>query len=48
MSIVCRELEKEGIATEIVQLGNQNVRGCMACYKCFENKNRQCIINDFI
>jgi multimeric flavodoxin WrbA len=48
LSIVCRELEKEGITTEIVQLGNQKVKGCTACYKCFENKNRQCIINDFI
>ena len=40
------ELEKEGIETELVQLGSSNIRGCRACYKCFENKNMRCIQDD--
>jgi len=43
---VMEELEKEGIQTELVQVGGQPVRGCMACYKCRERKNRRCIYND--
>ena len=37
-------LQKEGIETELVQVGNRNVRGCIACYKCFETKNNECAI----
>jgi multimeric flavodoxin WrbA len=44
--IVLKELEKEGIGTEIVQLGGANIKGCRACYKCFEQKNSRCIQND--
>jgi multimeric flavodoxin WrbA len=38
------ELEKEGIETEMVQLSGQEIRGCIACYKCFENKNKRCSV----
>jgi multimeric flavodoxin WrbA len=37
-------LEKEGIETELVQIGNQQIHGCTACRKCFETKNQRCII----
>jgi multimeric flavodoxin WrbA len=37
-------LEKEGIETELVQIGNRQIHGCTACRKCFETKNRRCII----
>ncbi|MDR3247730.1 MAG: flavodoxin family protein [Treponema sp.] len=30
------ELEKEGIETEIVQAGGDDIRGCIACHKCRE------------
>jgi multimeric flavodoxin WrbA len=40
---VFQELEKEGIETELIQLGGQAVRGCMACYKCAERRDGQCI-----
>lgn len=39
---VIEVLEGQGIETETVQLGGQPVRGCVACYKCFENKDRHC------
>ena len=46
---VFSELEKEGIETEMIQIGGNPVRGCIACMKCFENKNKRCIIeNDMI
>jgi len=38
---VFRELENEGIRTELFQLAGKKIRGCIACYKCFEKKNRQ-------
>jgi len=42
---VFRELEKEGIETELVQLSGKEIHGCIACYKCFENKDRRCAVN---
>jgi multimeric flavodoxin WrbA len=41
---VCNRLEQHGIDTEIIQLGGKPVRGCLACSKCFENQDRQCVI----
>jgi multimeric flavodoxin WrbA len=39
-------LKKEGIKTDLIQLGGADISGCRACYKCFEKKNRKCIQND--
>jgi len=45
---VFSELNAEGIETELVQLAGKTIRGCIACGKCFENKNQRCVIdNDF-
>jgi multimeric flavodoxin WrbA len=45
---VFAELEKEGIETELIQLAGKTIRGCMACYKCMENRDKQCSVkNDF-
>ncbi len=43
---VFEELRKDGIETELVQLGGANIRGCRACYKCFEKKNCRCVQDD--
>jgi len=40
------ELEKEGIETDLVQLAEQKIQGCVACYKCFSLKNKRCAITD--
>jgi len=45
---VLRELEKEGIGTEMVQLAGNRIRGCTACMQCFEKRNRRCVIDDDI
>ena len=44
MGYLMREIEKEGIATEIVQLSAKPIRGCIACYKCFENRDGRCAV----
>ena len=45
---VCRELEKEGIETELVQLAGSRIHGCIACMQCFENKDQRCAVKDDI
>lgn len=42
---VFAELEKEGIETEMVQVGGKSIHGCTACTKCFESKDRKCVID---
>lgn len=44
LSLVGEELLREGIGFEIIQVGNQCVRGCMACNKCSKNKDERCVI----
>jgi multimeric flavodoxin WrbA len=39
-------LAVEGIETELVQLGPKCLPGCIACYKCFENKDQRCAVDD--
>ncbi|MBI5102468.1 MAG: flavodoxin family protein [Nitrospirae bacterium] len=43
---VFEEISKEGIETELVQLGGSDIKGCRACYKCFETKDNKCIQKD--
>ena len=38
------ELEKQDIQTEMIQLSGQRIRGCTACYKCFDNKDKKCAV----
>jgi multimeric flavodoxin WrbA len=38
------ELEKEGVETELFQLAGKKIQGCIACYKCFKNKDRRCSV----
>ena len=45
---VFHELEKEGIETELVHLSGRKIHGCIACYKCFENKDQRCAVKDDI
>jgi len=50
---VRRALEDAGIATELVQLAGTKLQGCIACFKCYERKDRRCAVtedavNDYI
>lgn len=40
------ELAEAGFETELVQLGPKGLQGCIACYKCFENKDGCCAVDD--
>lgn len=42
---VFRELEQEGVETELVHIGGRAVRGCVACYKCYERKDGKCAMD---
>jgi multimeric flavodoxin WrbA len=46
VNYVLHELKKEGIKTELIQLAGKEIRGCTACYKCFENKNQRCAVDN--
>lgn len=41
-----RIFEKEDVETEAVQIGNKDVRGCIACGTCF--KKGQCVFDDVV
>jgi multimeric flavodoxin WrbA len=50
---VLEELETHGIATEKINIGGKPIAGCIACYKCLENKNQRCAVetdklNDYV
>jgi len=45
---ILKEIEDEGIETETIQIGGKKVHGCLACMKCFENRNGKCVIGDDI
>ena len=46
LDIVAAELEKNHIETETVHVGNKQVHGCIACYKCVEKG--ECVFKDIV
>jgi multimeric flavodoxin WrbA len=40
-----KELEKEKIETELIQFAGQSIAGCTACMRCFETKDKKCVID---
>jgi multimeric flavodoxin WrbA len=44
MKRVLDKLHAADIETEYIELAGQKVKGCIACYKCFENKDMQCAV----
>ena len=46
INYVLKELENEGIETEIIQLAGKKIHGCIACYKCFANTDNRCSVDD--
>jgi len=43
---VLQEIEKEGIETEFIQIGGNQIHGCVACGTCRKLKNKKCVIED--
>ena len=46
LSEVAKALNEDGIATEIIQVGDKDVRGCIACKRCKETG--VCVFNDIV
>ncbi|MBW1782562.1 MAG: flavodoxin family protein [Deltaproteobacteria bacterium] len=45
LETVLNELSQEGIETECIQLAGEKLQGCIACYKCFKNKDQKCSVD---
>lgn len=43
---VANTLNKEGIETEIIHVGNKAIRGCIACRKC--KTEGKCVFDDYV
>ena len=46
LSEVAKTLEKHGSESEIVHVGNKDIRGCIGCRKCKETG--KCVFNDLV
>lgn len=46
LKTVMEQLEDQGIETELVNLAGKNLQGCIACTKCFKNKDRHCAVEN--
>jgi len=44
LNTVMDEMKAAGIETELYQLSGKPIQGCIACMKCFENKNKRCAV----
>lgn len=42
LGYVLKELENEGIATELIEMSGAKIHGCLACRECSKNKDRRC------
>ena len=45
---VFKELKKAGIETELFQLAGKKIHGCIACGKCYQNKDKRCVVTNDI
>jgi len=46
LSEAAKTLNENGVDTDIVHVGNKDIRGCIACRKCKENG--KCVFNDIV
>ena len=45
---VIETLGEAGWDTELIQVGAKKIRGCIACFKCFKNKDLRCSVKNDI
>ena len=45
LNMVLDELKNEGIETENIPLAEQAMQGCIACYQCYDNKDKRCAVD---
>jgi multimeric flavodoxin WrbA len=41
---VLEPIAAAGIETEVVQVGGRSIRGCTACFRCTQTRDRRCVI----
>lgn len=46
LDTMAAELQSEGIETELVQVGNQAIHGCIACGYCRTSADHRCVFKD--
>ena len=46
LTLAAEVLNNEGIETETIQIGNKDIRGCIACLKC--KTAGKCVFNDLV
>ncbi len=46
LSEVAKTLNEEGVDTEIIHVGNKDIRGCIGCRRCKETG--KCVFNDMV
>ncbi|HFQ80393.1 MAG TPA: flavodoxin family protein [Desulfobacterales bacterium] len=46
LTMVLDGLAAEGAETELFELAGRSIQGCIACYKCFEQKDGKCAVDD--
>ncbi|MCX8021917.1 MAG: flavodoxin family protein [Syntrophorhabdaceae bacterium] len=43
---VLKELQNEGIETELIQFAGKHLKGCTACMRCSINRDMKCVIKN--
>jgi multimeric flavodoxin WrbA len=46
INYVLNRLREEGIETETFNLSGKKIRGCIACQKCFETRDKRCAVKN--
>jgi len=44
LNIVIDELKAAGIDVEYIWMGMDKIQGCISCYRCSQNKDKQCAV----
>ncbi|HCX65364.1 MAG TPA: flavodoxin family protein [Eubacteriaceae bacterium] len=44
LRIALKELEDQGMETEVLWIGNEKIRGCTACNGCRKNRDEKCVL----
>jgi len=39
---VLEPIQAAGVQTELIQVGGQPIRGCLACYQCIKKRDKRC------
>ena len=46
LNMVLDELKSADIDTELIQMSGRPLQGCIGCFKCVENKDRRCVMDN--